>query len=250
MQFQVDAAVLTGFVLALVRASAWIFFAPPFNNRAIPARVKAGIAAALALAIAPMLAEQGVGLGNGEFFGALVTQLVVGFGLAFVTQLLVAALQAAGSLIDMFAGFSLATVYDPMADSSAAVFGRFYQLLAITLLFALDGHVLLVRGFIGSFHAIGANGFQANEFGRLLTRDLGIFFVSAIEVAAPVLAVLFLTEVGMGLLSRAAPAMNVFALAFPIRIVVSLVLVSASLPLLVPGIESLLDHVSNAVGLR
>jgi len=250
MTLAIDPTLVLGFFLGLVRASAWIFFAPPFNNKSIPPRVKAGIAAALALAVAPRFAKGSIGLGNGDFFGALLTQLIAGLGLAFITQVLVAALQAAGSLIDTFAGFSLATLYDPMADSSAAVFGRFYQLIAITLLFVINGHLVLVRGFMTSFDAVGANGFQANEFGRLITHDLGIFFVSAIEIAAPVLAVLFLTEVGMGLLSRAAPAMNVFALAFPIRITVSLLLVSASLPLLIPGLNSLIEHVSSGVGLR
>jgi flagellar biosynthetic protein FliR len=246
MQIQIDPALFTAFFLALVRASAWIFFAPPFNNKSIPTQVKAGLAGALALAAAPTLAHT-VPVDDAGFIGAIVTQAVIGVALALITQLLIAAIAAAGSLIDLFAGYSISSLYDPMADANAAVFGRFYQLVAITLLFAINGHLVLVRGFMTSFEAIGANGFSLNGLGELLTKDLGLFFVSAIEIAAPVLAVLFLTEIAMGLLSRAAPSMNVFELAFPIRVVVALLLVSVSLPLLIPGIRALVEQIAKGL---
>lgn len=246
MQLAIDPGLFTGFFLALVRASAWVAFAPPFNNKAIPAQTKAGLAAALSLAAAPTLAGDAQ-LGNAEFITSMVMQVAVGLALALITQLLIAALQAAGTLVDTFAGYSISTMYDPLADTSAAVFGRMYQLVAITLLFAINGHRVLVRGFLNSFDAIGTGGFEIDKFGSLLTRDLTLFFVAAVEIAAPVLAVLFLTEVAMGLLSRAAPAMNVFALAFPIRVAVALLLVGTSLPLLVPAISRLVGEIARGL---
>ncbi|MCZ7527723.1 MAG: flagellar biosynthetic protein FliR [Acidimicrobiia bacterium] len=248
MELSVDPALVTGFVLGLVRASAWVFVAPPFSTRAIPIRVKVGLAAALALAAAPRVGEEPLPLDTASFVGALVLQVAVGLALGFLTLMLVSAVQAAGSLVDLFGGYSIATVYDPLADASAAVFGRFYQLLAVTLLFALDAHLLLVRGFLASFEAVPTSGLDLGDLNRVLTRDLGVFFAAAIEVAAPVLAVLFVAEIAMGLLARAAPQMNVFALGFSVRVVVALLLVGVSIPLLVPALENLVGRAVSGVG--
>jgi flagellar biosynthetic protein FliR len=237
--FRFDPVVFTSFALALVRSTAWIFISPPFNTRIVPTSVKVGVAASLALAAAPRVQDPGVSMETAPFVGALLTQAVVGIALGMLTLLLFNALQAAGSLIDLFAGYSLAAVYDPMSDQSAAIFGRFYQLLAATLLFAANGHLILVNGFFRSFDAIPITGLAANDMASVLTDNLGLFMVAAIEVAGPVLACLFLSELTIGLLARAAPSLNVFNLAFPLRIVVALLLVGVALPLVSPALDNL-----------
>jgi flagellar biosynthetic protein FliR len=241
----VDPVLLTAFAIALVRASAWLFIAPPFNTRIVPIPVKAGVAAALALTAAPHIADPGLVGSTGEFVGMLVVQAFIGVAFGLLTLLLFSAAQAAGSLIDHFAGFTLASILDPFSDSGSSMFGRFYQLVAVTLLFATNGHLLLVRGFLHSFEAIPVSGSIANEFADLLTANLGHFFVAAIEIAGPVAACLFVAELTMGLLARAAPSLNVFALAFPLRVGVTLIVTAVALPLLAPAIVNL---VHQAVG--
>jgi flagellar biosynthetic protein FliR len=238
--FRFDPEVVIAFALALVRATAWIFISPPFNTRIVPTPVKVGIAASLALAAAPRVDGADVQLGTAGFIGALVTQAVVGVALGMITLMLVNAIQTAGSLVDIFAGYSLAAVYDPLADHSAAIFGRFYQLVAATLLFATNGHLILVNGFFRSFDAIPVSGLAANDMASVLTDNLGVFMIAAIEVAGPILACLFLSEMTLGLLARAAPSLNVFALAFPLRIVVALLVVAIALPLISPALTNLL----------
>jgi len=241
--FEIDPALVTGFVLALVRASAWVMVSPPFSTRGIPARVKIGLAAALALAAAPHVAGGGgeLPLATGAFVGAVVTQVVMGVLLGFMTLVLFSAVQAAGSLIDLFAGYSIATVYDPLSDTSTAVFGRFYNLVALTLLFATGAHLLLVRGFLTSFDAPALAMGDLGEVGRVLSHDLGVFFVAAVEIAVPVVAVLFMTEIALGLLARAAPQMNVFNLGFAARVVVALGFAALTLPLVGPALHNLVD---------
>jgi flagellar biosynthetic protein FliR len=230
---------MTAFALALVRATAWIFVSPPFNTRTVPTAVKAGLAAALALAAVPHVQNSDVSLGTAAFVGALVTQAVVGVALGMVAMLLVNAIATAGSLVDIFAGYSLAAVYDPLADHQAAIFGRFYQLVATTLLFATNGHLILVNGFFRSFDAVPVSGLAAGDMASVFTQNLGVFLIAAIEVAGPILACLFLSELTLGLLARAAPSLNVFSLAFPLRIVVALLLVGMALPLITPALNNL-----------
>ena len=230
-----------GFVLAVVRASAWLAVAPPFNTRMIPVQAKIGFAVALAIPVGPRIAAQAPPPEILPLIEATFLQVAAGLALGFLTQLVFAAVQAAGELIDMFAGFTIAATYDPMTNANQAVFGRFYYLVAMTLLFVLDGHLLLVRGFLDSFAAMPTGAPDLSSISDLLIDSLGLFFLAALEIAAPVLAALFLTEVALGLLSKAAPQMNVFVLGFPIKILLSLGLVGLTLPLLPNALERLVS---------
>lgn len=241
MTIPFDPLAVTAFSLALVRASAWLFVSPPFNTRLVPVSVKAGIAAALALSVTPQLVHSSnpLPLDTGPFLGALVVQAMVGISLGMLTLVLVNSLQAAGALVDLFAGFSLATIYDPLNGSQVSVFGRFYQLLATTLLFTTDAYLVLVNGFFRSFTAVPANGLASGNVASILTDHVGQFLLAALEVAGPVLGCLFLAEVMLGLLARAAPNLNVFALAFPVRVVLALVVVGIAIPLIAPALANL-----------
>ena len=235
----IDPVVITAFVLALVRAAAWLFVAPPFNTRMVPVTVKAGIAAALALGATQHITNPVLPSETGAFITALVVQALVGFTLGMFTLLLVNALQAAGQFVDLFAGFSLSTIFDPFNNAQAAVFGRFYELLATTLLFTSGAYLILINGFYRSFDVIPAGGLQMSTISALLTKNMGEFLVAAIEIAGPILACLFLAEITLGLLARAAPNLNVFSLAFPLRVVIALVVVAVALPVVAPALGNL-----------
>jgi flagellar biosynthesis protein FliR len=241
--FELTTDAISGYLLALVRAAAWVAVSPPFGTRMVPVQVKVGFAAALSLALGPKLAAHGVPLEAGPLISAAVLQLGAGLALGFLAVLLFSAVQAAGNLIDLFSGLTMASVLDPMTSSTAAVFGRFYQLLATTLLFAINGHVMLVRGFLTSFEAAPLTSLDLATMGQLLTQDLAMFFLAAIEIAAPLLAALFLAEVVLGLLARAAPQMNVFVVGMPFKILVTLTLAGLAVPLLPGAIENLVTQI-------
>jgi flagellar biosynthesis protein FliR len=248
MKFAFDPVLLTAFALALVRAAGWLFVSPPFNTRMIPTPVKAGIAASLALAAAPHIVGPDIPLETGPFIAALITNALVGITLGLFTMILVNSLQAAGALVDLFAGFSLAAVYDPLNQSNVAIFGRFYELVAVTLLFTTNAYLLLVNGWFRSFAVVPAHGLGFADVANVLTKNLGQFLVAAIEVAGPVLGCLFLAEVTLGLLSRAAPSLNVFALAFPLRVIVALIVVALAIPLISPAVSNLVHDAMAPLG--
>jgi flagellar biosynthesis protein FliR len=246
--FTFDPILLTAFALALVRATAWLFVSPPFNTRMIPTTVKVGISAALALAAAPHLVGPDIPLETGPFIAALITNALVGITLGLFTMILVNALQAAGALVDLFAGFSLAAVYDPLNQSNVAIFGRFYELVAVTLLFTTNAYLLLVNGWFRSFAVVPAHGLGVGDVADVMTKNLGQFLIAALEVAGPVLGCLFLAEVTLGLLSRAAPSLNVFALAFPLRVIVALIVVALAIPLISPAVSNLVHDAMAPLG--
>lgn len=230
---------LLGFLLAMVRTAAWLVVAPPFNTRMVPVTAKVGLAVALAVPMAPRVAETAPPPEVAPLVTAALLQIGVGLALGFVVQLLFAAVQAAGELIDLFAGFTIAATYDPFTNANQAVFGRLYQLLATTLLFASNGHLLLLEGLLDSFAAVPSGLPDLGATSAELLDALGLFFLSALEIATPLLGALFLTEVALGLLSKAAPQMNVFTLGFPIKIMLTLLLAGLALPLLPNAVDGL-----------
>ena len=248
MTIELAPQAITAFVLAMVRIIAWLIIAPPFSMRAIPIQVKLGLAAALSLAVNPGLATESVPLETVPLIGATLTQVAVGVFLGFLTMMLIAAVQAAGEMIDMFGGLTISSVFDPLTQSQAGVFGRFYNLLALTLLFAIGGHLLLIRGLLTSFEAVPLSGIPLTNLSGLLIDTFGRFVLAAVEIAAPLLAVLFLAEVALGLLSRAAPQMNVFALGFTLKIMVALGLAGLAIPILPGAVTSLAEHAVRSGG--
>jgi flagellar biosynthesis protein FliR len=241
VNLSISEAALSGYLLALVRATAWLFIVPPFGGRTIPTQVKVGFAAALALTAGPHLAVHAVPLDVVPLVGAAVLQVAVGVALGYVGVILFGVVQAAGSLIDAFSGFNMAQMVDPTSTGMTSVFGRFYQVLATTILFTINGHVLIVRGFLASFDATSLNSIDMDRFVELVTMDLGRFFVAALEISAPLVAALLLTELALAVLSRAAPQMNVFMLGMPLKMLVTISLGALALPLLPSAVEGLIE---------
>jgi flagellar biosynthetic protein FliR len=186
------------------------------------------------MAVAPGLAATAPPPELGPLIGAILQQVLTGLVLGFLTQLLFAAVQAAGELVDLFSGFTIASVYDPLSNVSSTMFGRLQQLIAVTLLFAVNGHLLLVRGFLNSYEAVPLRADTAG-LAELFVHELGTFFVSALEIAAPLVVVLFLAELSMGLIGRAAPSLNVFSTSFPLKILLVLSFAGLTFTML-PGI--------------
>ncbi|PPB48123.1 flagellar biosynthetic protein FliR [Arthrobacter pityocampae] len=223
MEIVLDQSRIEAIMLAGVRIVAFLVIAPPFSYRGIPARVKAMLAVGLALAVSPTVEAGYRTGGTGQYFGALVLELVVGAALGFLVLVVFSAIQSAGSLIDLFGGFSLAQGFDPQSMVNGAQFTRLFQLTALTLLFTSDGYQLIIGGLVRTFDALPlGGGLDLAEPAEALTGAVTGLFLAAVQIAGPLIVVLFLADVGLGLLTRVAPALNAFALGFPLKIFITL----------------------------
>lgn len=225
MQTQLDETWLIALLLASTRILAWAMVAPPLATAGLPRTVKVVVSVALALAVVPALRTHVPAAETGPLVGALVVQVVLGAALGFLTRLVFTAVEAAGSLLDLVSGFTLATAYDPMTSAATSVFGRFQALLTTTLVFATDVHLVIIRGFLRTFTAVPLDsGFSLDRLGRELTHGATDLFVAALQIAGPIVVVLFLTDVALGVLTRIAPQLNAFSLGFPLKIGLTLLL--------------------------
>ena len=232
----IDLSWLEATMLAAVRMTAFIVVAPPFSYRAFPGRVKAMLGVGLALAVAPRVAPGYESLETGPFVLALVLEVVVGAVLGFLVFLVFSAVQAAGSLIDLFGGFTLAQAFDPQSMVNGAQFTRLFQMTALALMFASGGYQLLIGGLTRSFDAFPLGlGMDLSRPVELMTNGVSQMFLATLQIAGPLCVVLFLADVGLGLLSRVAPALNAYAMGFPLKILMT-VMLAGGVFLALPGV--------------
>lgn len=248
MDLSVPAVTLAALLLGTARAAGFILLAPPFNSRVIPGPVKGALALALAVLlstqIAPTLPEPTAGF----LLVTAVTEVVIGAALGFVVQVLFTAVQLAGDVLDLAGGFSLQPGYDPMAMTQNSSLGKLHYLLATTLLFTSGGHLLMVKGFATSYEGLPVGGeVPTDQIAWVLITAFSMMFLAALQIAGPMVAVLLLADVALALLSRAAPALNVFSLGFPVKIMLTLAMLGLTFPLLPPALDTLLEHGARAM---
>lgn len=255
MNFAIDLGLIETTMLAGVRLIAFLVVAPPFHLKVFPGPVKVALALGLALVAGPRAVQAGsfepgtmLVDGSMQFFGALLLQVVVGLGLGFLVRLVFAAVETAGSFIDLFGGFQLAQGFDPLSGSQGSLFNRLYGMSALVLLFASNGHLLVLGGLVRSFDALPlGEGLNTAAMGHLLSSGLSDLMLAALQIAGPLVVVLFLADVGLGLLTRVAPALNAFALGFPLKIFLTLSLGSIAyltLPHIINTLtETAVEHV-------
>jgi flagellar biosynthetic protein FliR len=248
MNYNVPTAEMLAVMLGSIRAGAWMLISPPFNSRMIPTQVKALLSVGLALPMAPYLRTGVPSIETPDIIASALLQFFIGAALGFITLLMFAAVQAAGDLLDVFGGFTLAQAYDPLSMVQSSIFGRFYNLVAVTLLFASDGHELILRGFLQTYRTLPLNAsFSMGTLDTLLIKGVGEMFVSALQIAGPLIAVLFLTDVAFGLLNRVAPALNAFQLGFPAKIFIVLTIGAITIAMLPPAVATLVKKSVSAV---
>jgi flagellar biosynthetic protein FliR len=248
MNGNVPIADLLTILLGAARTGAFLALAPPFNSRLIPTQVKALLSIGLTLPLFPYLRGTIPSLETSDIIFSAALQIFIGGALGFLVLMLFSALQAAGDMLDLFGGFTLATAYDPLSFNQSSVFGRFYNLVGVTILFATQGHLLILRGFLQSFRTMPLNAtFSLETFSRLLLKGVAELFLSALQIAGPLVAVLFLTDVAFGLLNRVAPALNAFQLGFPAKIFLLVMLSGLAITSLPQVIEAIVDKAVSAV---
>jgi flagellar biosynthetic protein FliR len=249
MNFSVPAVTLAGLLLATARAAGFVLLAPPFNNRSIPGAAKGALALALSVALLHHVTPSLPASPTAAYLVVTaVTEVVIGAGLGFIVQLLFTAVQMAGDILDVTGGFSLQPAYDPMAMTMTSNIGRLHYMLASALLFTSGGDLLIVRGFATSYEGLplGAT-LPSAQLAQVLIKAVSMMFLAALQIAGPMVAVLLLSDVALALLSRASPALNIFQLGFPVKIMLTLALLGLSFPLLPPALDMLIEQATRAM---
>jgi flagellar biosynthesis protein FliR len=238
-----------GFMLVLARISPLFLLAPLFSSKMLPARARGIVAVGLAIGIYPVAMHAGDGLQIPleiwSFGGLIVKEMLVGLAFSFALACLFAAIQVAGGLLDTLIGFSFGAIVDPITGTNGGVLNQLYALIGVAIFVAINGDQWVIQGLARSYDAIPLA--DAPNINTLVEGAQVVFsgvFGAAIQVCAPVMLAVLLTDVAFGLVSRVMPQLNVFAVGFPAKVTVGLVLVGASLPFMAGWIG---DELQNSV---
>jgi flagellar biosynthetic protein FliR len=223
---------VASFFLVLARVGPLFVLAPLFSSKLLPARVRGIVAVALAVGIAPVVSKGAtVPLGAYDLTWLILKEALIGAAFAFAIGALFAALSTAGTLLDTSIGFSYGSLVDPLTGNQSTVLAQLYSLVGTMVFIVIGGDGWVVRGVARTYDLVGLE--QAPDLGRLVGAMDATFagiMTSALEVAGPVMLALILTDAAFGVVSRVVPQLNVFAVGFPAKVVVGLLLVAATLP--------------------
>lgn len=237
--------------LPFVRISAAMMAAPLFSHRAIPRQIRLGVALMLAMLLMPWQPAMS-DFNPLSLQGLLLTanELILGICLGFMLQLVFEAVMFAGQFVATGMGLGFASVIDQQQGISVAVMGQFFMLITMLLFLAMNGHLAFIKLLADSFVAwpVGTAVVQPETFGVLLTA-IGGMLRNALGIALPAVVALLVAQIAMGVMSRAAPSLNLFSVGFPVTLMLGLLVVERTLPALLPQVQRLLTIAFDNMGL-
>lgn len=229
---------IENFLLVLMRVSILMFFLPPLNSRFIPVQLKVYTVLVLSLILTPVV-ERFLPPFPASLWEAaqmLISEFVLGLTLFLVVHFLFAGIEMAGQLVGMQMGFGMVTMIDPQAEGQSSLLSGFLYLTAVVLFFVVNGHHLLLRVLVQSFHLVPMDTRFPNPAPlpqTIITMGAQMFVV-AIKLLAPVLVALFLIQVALGLVAKTVPQIHILIFSFPLTIGLGLLFLAATLTLLSP----------------
>ncbi len=224
-----------------VRILAFIAAEPVLGNRTVPMRAKVLLALMLAIVIAPTLPPPpAVDPASAAGLLILAQQVIIGVAMGFTARIVVASAEMAGQLAGLQVGLGFAVFFDPQGSGQTPIVAQFYGLIAILTLLAMDGHHLLLTALAESFRSLPVSLDPIAPPGlRVVVEWGGEIFRAGLMMSLPVVGSLLVANVALGVLTRAAPQLNIFAVGFPVTLALGFMMFYLSLPLVVPMIESL-----------
>ena len=231
------------FVWPFVRILALISVAPVLGHASIPARVKIGLAALAAIAIAPSLpVPPANAFDHWNALTLLVAQIGIGLALAFSLRIIFAAIEMAGDLIGLQMGLSFATFVDPQNSDQTPLLGSFLGIVATLLFLSIDGHLRMLMAVAESFRLfpVGAPAAMHAPLREIAALG-GELFRLALHLALPVLTALLVCNLALGILTRAAPQLNLLSIGFPITLLAGLWWLVQGTPWMMHGMQNALD---------
>ena len=222
------------YILVLIRTAGIIGFAPVFSHRAIPIRVKAALVFVLAFVILPGLPAGALGglVLPDTILGwtfIVIKEFFVGVTLGFVATATMTGIIAAGEFASRDMGLAMAAEFNPDLQAPTTPLSELYIIIFTLLILVLNVHYWFIQSLVHTYEIVPINGFHINGgLTAKLTEILSWIYVIGVRISAPVMAVLFLMTTAIGIMSRAAPQVNILLISFPIRLAAGLIILGLS----------------------
>jgi len=235
---------LAGFIWPLLRIGAMFMAAPIFNIRQVPVRFRMLLAVLVTLLVQPVLpATPVVQVFSTDALLIAVQQIIIGVALGFIMQMAFQALIFGGQVMAYSMGLGFANMMDPANGVQVPVVAQFWLILAMLAFVMVNGHLVLISAVVDTFTVIpvATDGLSRAGIWELLSWASRMF-AAGVLMAMPVIIALLLVNIGMGVVSRAAPQLNIFAIGFPITLMMGFLLIWMTLPQVMTGFGGLVTE--------
>ncbi len=231
---QITAEQVEAFILILLRVSAMVVTIPVLGNTTTPLRVKGGLSLIIAFLLFPVVVMEIPPLDVLPMIWRMAGEVMIGVLVGFTGRMILSSLQLSGQLIGFQMGFAIVNVVDPITSTQISITAQFQYIVAMLVFLAVNGHHIFLYAIAQSYAIVPPLDFTfSSELARFLIEFSRGIFVVAIKMGAPVIAVLLMTSVGVGIVSRTVPQINVFIVGFPLKIAMGLIGIGLTLPLFV-----------------
>jgi len=236
---QLDAWLAT-LIFPLTRILAMIASSPVLGNKQVPVRVKIGLSVLIAIVIAPTIGEMPpVSVGSAQGLLIIIQQIIIGVAMGFTMRLVFTAVEMAGELAGLQMGLGFASFYDPLNSSYTPVVARWLGMIAALAFLTMNGHLYMLSALAESFHTLPIGGMMPAKGFYEVARWGGVIFAYGLQISLPLLAALLTGNIALGILTRAAPQLNLFAIGFPITLAIGFFVLALSMPHFIPLLDRL-----------
>ncbi len=222
------------------RILALLASAPITGDTQFPAISKIGLAVIITAVVAPTLPLPAVDPGSGAGLLLLARETAIGIAMGLAMRIVFAGITMAGDVIGLQMGLAFAQFYDPQSNSQEAVIGQYLNLLATLTFLSLNGHLVMISTLIESFQAVPVAAADGGQW-LLLAQSGGMVVRAALWLSLPLIATLLVINAALGVLTRSAPQLNIFAIGFPITMIVGFAALMLALPYCMPAMEKLFE---------
>lgn len=239
-----------GYMWPFFRIGAMLMAAPITGAQSVPMRIRLILAVALTLIIAPLLPPgPQVELFGFQWVMIIIYQILIGIVIGFTFQLIFAVAITGGGIIAMQMGLGFASMVDPQNGQQVPVLSQFYLMLTTLLFLAMDGHLIMIKVVADSFTIlpIGMQGIDSDALYKLATWGSDLF-AAALWLALPAITSLLLINFSFGIMSRAAPQIQIFSIGFPITLMMGFVVIYYTLPGVTVQFGVIVDDVISLLG--
>lgn len=220
------------FMVIFVRFGTAMIIMPGIGDSFVPGNIRLYVALGFSLALTPVLQQMVPSPmpAFGTMVSLLVVEFITGLFIGTIARILMMALDTAGMLISMASGISNAQVFNPTLAVQGSIFGAFFSVMGVTLLFVTNLHHLLLYGLVESYELFPIGGIlDTGSMAELMARAVSASFMTAFQIATPFIVISLLLYIGMGVLSRLMPQIQVFMIAIPVQILLALITLAITL---------------------
>ena len=234
---------IAAFIWPLSRVLGLISIAPPFSNGMVPTRVKLMLGIFISILITPTVpALPAMDPMSLTGLVIVVQQMIIGLAMGIVMRVMFSVVEMAGQMVSMTMGLGFAAFFDPMSQGQTAAISQVFSLLATLIFLAVNGHLVMISILADSFVTLPISAHPMSTEGlRHLIDWCGIVFSMGLQLSMPLLGVLLVTNLALGVLSRAAPQLNLFGIGFPVTLATGFIMIAVSLPYMLTPMERLFN---------